>query len=342
MNRGLTTIVLFLFLFILSAFRSDSIGTDTQNYIQTFKIISTAASLNFESFDMEAGYLFFNKILAILFNNPQWLLITTSAIVFTGVGIIVYRYSKNIWMSTFLFFGLNFFTSSMNTTRTFLSLVILLFSIQFIFKNDFFKFLIVVMVATTFHQSAIIFIIAWFISKIKLNKFTLLIFTSLNLLIFLFLPLLLRLIVIVFPTYLNYLSSSFYEDGVKLASVINFSINLLIFIIIYLLYNSSYVNRELMRPEDINIFNKSLNILLIGVSLSFLAIRFSLLTRVSYYFMIMSILLLPNVTKLIKKRNLRMALMFTIIFIFFMYTMMVNAIRPEWDSIYPYKFFWNN
>ena len=78
----------------------------------------------------------------------------------TGFSILIYKYSNSVWMSVFLFYSLGYFGASMNTIRQCIAMTIIFLAYHFILENKIKLFLISVILATTFHKTAIVFLVA--------------------------------------------------------------------------------------------------------------------------------------------------------------------------------------
>src|SRR5699024_10351989 len=61
----------------------------------------------------------------------------------------------NFTLSTFLFFTIYYF-QTYNITRQWLAIAIVFFAIKYLFSNKYIKYLLIVLVASTIHSSAII------------------------------------------------------------------------------------------------------------------------------------------------------------------------------------------
>lgn len=60
-------------IFILLAFRADSVGMDTPNYIRSFENQKLPEHLQYEDDRIEIGYVFLEGLIAKTLSNPQWL-----------------------------------------------------------------------------------------------------------------------------------------------------------------------------------------------------------------------------------------------------------------------------
>lgn len=162
------TIFMYGFLWVLSAFRGDCVGADTYEYINSYQYLSNMELQGFYIHSFEIGYVILNKILYIISNNPQLLLITTSFIIIAGFGMFFYKYSPNVYLSTVLFIGLYFYTYTFTAIRQWISVAILCWAMSFLWQGDRWRSLLLILLAICFHSTAIVFVL--FVITGPLNK----------------------------------------------------------------------------------------------------------------------------------------------------------------------------
>src|SRR5699024_1093474 len=105
-------LILSIQLILLSTFRSNTVGSDTINYINRFFIIS-ATDWKYISYlrdivDFEYGFIIFNKIIGTLSSNRTVFLGINSAIIVLSIADYIYKKSPNIFFSFLIFIGLGF------------------------------------------------------------------------------------------------------------------------------------------------------------------------------------------------------------------------------------------
>ena len=167
---------------LLSGLRSLSVGPDTYNYLVNSFIPVKEMSWNevlrlfperylYGQSVLDPGYCLLTKIFQIFSGNYQvWLFFI--AVVFTvPLGVIIYRFSSNPYLSYILYSTLfyNFFsvTGHRQTLATAIVFGIGLFAAL---KRRFFIFLFSLLVACTIHPSAIAFLPVYFLAKVRLRK----------------------------------------------------------------------------------------------------------------------------------------------------------------------------
>lgn len=160
-------ITLSMFILILGL-RSPIVGADTLNYISHFydarlTNISLKQFLNFEP-----GYIILNKFIGIFTNNGQVFLFVISLFMIFLFERIIAREIKLLSLGYFLFVTFAVYFQFFVIIRQVIASLILWSSIRCARKREFIKFIIYVILAMSFHKTAIIFIFLYFFIIIKL------------------------------------------------------------------------------------------------------------------------------------------------------------------------------
>ena len=173
-DKRVICIIFGLELILISALRMSTVGADLQNYLVRFDVIAETPwnNLNIlnELWGFEYGFLLLNKIISIFTNDSRILIYVTSFFINFSFSYFIYKYSEKPYLSFYLFVAFNFFGTSLNLVRLFLAGSILLYSIKYLEEKKLAKFVLIVLLATTFHSSALIFIFAYFLKDFKLNE----------------------------------------------------------------------------------------------------------------------------------------------------------------------------
>lgn len=339
-------IILNFFLFtILSGFRSENVGNDTSAYIGVFNNISSSGDISRYTWRFELGYLYLNKLLSLVSSNSQTIIIGTSIIIMAGFARFIYLYSEQKWLSIYLFFTIGYFAMSMNTIRLNIAMVILLFSYDFLKNRKLIKFVLVVLLASLFHRTAIVFLLAWPITKLSYNYRTILVATISSIGLYLGFPRILPFFFNIFPTYQYYLGSELLDGNIRTASIMNLLVGLAIVLLgSFVHFNNIRKDTTLKaigtEQEKDNNDESMLLLLITGVSITFISFNFNILDRVGEYFAVFSIVYLPNTLNRLRDRNLRVLIYYIVVILFFAYSITIIIMRPEWNTIYPYSFFW--
>jgi len=171
-------------LFFVSAFRLNT-GHDYPNYTRSFMKFMGMPLAELAKERMEKGYVLINRYINIFTNDFQALFVVTTLIIIALSAVILAKYCKNPSMGLLSFYLLGFYFNSMNFLRTTIAASIILFAYKYIRDRQFLRFLVVVVLASAFHLSALLMIPLYFIMNIKINYKSLTIFCAVGGAIFL-------------------------------------------------------------------------------------------------------------------------------------------------------------
>jgi len=158
----------------MHTFFDASLFPDLPNYYDYFKSFSNIHQSSnsfinkYEAENLEIGWYFLNRVLHSISNNNFILLFFVSFIMILSYIITVKRYSAIPWLSIFLILCTIFY-DPLFVLRQHLAIPICLMSIPYIIERKPIKFILLTLLAISFHNSALIWIPAYFIYPIKIN-----------------------------------------------------------------------------------------------------------------------------------------------------------------------------
>lgn len=312
-------IITILTLIFISGFRVTFIDTDTYRfmYLQTGKSIEYALS------QTDVGFFLYMLILNYITSNSQLLIFLSAVIVTLLITRTLYIYSSDIRLSLFLYVTSGIFAFSMNGLRQFIAVSIIFASIQLILVKRKWTFFLVVIIATSFHSSAIIFLPMYFLLQTKVFSYKIV------------LPLLVVCISLIFadrtiPLLFSFLGDTNYgvyeqtvlagKDGANIIRVLVEAMPCMLAFFLYLQKNKDIFN------------NNNLLILLTNMSLYNLmfylfAMQSWIFARVSIYFSIFNLILIPMLLSEffdIKNRIFLKYIIYLLYFIYFYYQMKIG------------------
>lgn len=327
-KRELILVLILSFqLVLLSTFRSNTVGSDTINYINRFFIIS-ATDWKYiydlrDVVDFEEGFIIFNKIIGTLSSNRTVFLAINSAIIVFSVADFIYKKSPNIFLSFLVFIGLGFWGDSMNILRQMLALAILLRSLKYIEEKQLFRFVFLVIVASTFHISALSFIIVYPLSLLKINRVYLITMITLGVSVYLLADKIIIYLLNFFGYQQHFSSIGTSSGGGMIVMLIMFAIAAL------------YVRKVAIQKHDD--FDLYIHLIFIGILLNILAIDFALAGRSMIYFTIHNIILIPKILDSISKDFDRYIGTFIII-LGILYFYLFILLKVDGSGVVPYIF----
>ena len=168
---------------IISGFRADSIGADTENYMRLFdlhnsmswrEIIENAKEYylgNGSYNDYEIGYVVLEKIIGGVTSSHTIYNILVAGIFMSSLGRFIYKYSNDPLISFILYDAFMYNMFSLTGNRQVISVAIgILCGYEFIRKRKFIPFLIIVLVSSLFHRSTLVFIVFYFLANKKITQ----------------------------------------------------------------------------------------------------------------------------------------------------------------------------
>ncbi len=350
-NRVVWTFILILPLFILSAFRAPTVGNDTFNYYKSYMTVSQETFFSSSQSRLEIGYIFYMRLIALFGFSYFGFQVITSAFTLVSVSKFIYKYSSSIAFSFFIFMTSRMFFGSMNTSRQYLAMAILLFSVEFIRNRKFYKFSMLVLLATSIHFTAIVFFIVYPLSKFKLNARRTFLLIGIGIIGSILFDQIIRIFVSVTGRYAGYLEGGYFNFEGNVAIYLSLIINLLYFLVAFFTKYWRYGEPEEFSKE-IDSSNKSLAsnlsneklwyvFCLLTLILSIMGLNATILNRIESYFSIFFLAFIPSVIKYIKAKEIRAIITLGIIVGLYASLLVVMILRPYWTGVFPYAWYWN-
>lgn len=301
--NAICLLTLFALLFGVSACRYQ-VGNDYSRYEEFFHLIPLRQVVPTES-----GFNAVVLAMQFLFGRDTKLTIF-ALFAFVTVAFMlkaVYDQSEDFLFSFFLFMTLSYYFQSLNTVRYYLAWAVAVFSMKYVLKKQYLKFILLIAVTATIHKSVLlvipVYLFAAFLSGLpqglKLRKGLLAALVLLAASGFVFQDLYLKVIIRLYPSYEN---TSYLDGGTSLINIVRI-IGVFLFTLLYY--------RQAVRDNKQNRFYFYLNFfaLLLYTCASFVPE----ISRVGYYMTAGHIFLLPSVVSRIPREGARKAWKFMII-----------------------------
>jgi hypothetical protein len=332
-----------LFAFLVM-FKSEHVGNDTAVYIRLFNSISDSKDISIFTWRFETGYLYLNKILSYISDHHQILFIVTGLYVYVIFGRFIYKHSKIVWLSVFLFFTFcRFFDLSLSGIRQIFALATLALSYEYIIKKKLFKFALTVLLATLFHNMALVFLAAYPLSKLKLTKNLVLFVLISSVVVYTTFSPILNLLLDIFPRYRYYLGGTYLDGEMRISIILSLTINVFILTVSEIFnhrFTYSSQGRKVISYKTYEDNIQSIFILIVCATL-IISFRGPILKRFENIFVFFTIIYYPNAIAKIKDSTMKMLMIYATVVLFSIYSIIIYIYRPEWQSTYPYTFFWN-
>ncbi|AIQ54436.1 EpsG family protein [Paenibacillus sp. FSL R7-0331] len=281
-KRIISQFVIICILGLFSGTR-DGIGIDYSSYLIHIKQIS----LGYPNY-MEFGFRYLSKFVMVFFDDPKAVIVTISFLTVYFFVSSIYYQSSNVTMSVFLFLTWGYYFFTFNTIRNYFALALVFFSLKYIFEKKYLKFIFFVILASLFHKSALVCLPVYLLVNRKFSKSTYLYLVLGAMLLYLIKAPMREVAFWIYPVYEN----SVYDAG--RVSVLNIAKSLLVLFYGLLYYKIIKDNHKLMVY-----FNLNAIALIIYTALYWLPE----ISRVGFYFNIVSIVFISNLTTLINVRD---------------------------------------
>lgn len=316
--RAITLVAITIIISVLVGFRPAESGIDTQNYYLLYEQVLH----NFEGSWMVAkfGYVFYylSQLANFMGGGAAYLTFFYALLTCSFIFYTTYRHSVSLPISVAYFFtGIGLFFFMHNVMRQALAIAIIFYSISFITNKNLLKFVATTTLAVLVHASAVFFIPFYFLARLPIKSFILVVAWLLSL-PFIFIPSLIVSIIkslsfIVPNQYVHYLTAQeMYEKGGISGIGLVLMLKQGMFFLVWLAYR-----------EDLQLTHSRVIYLLAmyAVILGNIVLGLGLIGRFNEYLFIFMLLALPMAIKsLIKQSQQHFVLfsawlMLTVIFI---------------------------
>ena len=332
-NRVCLTAI-FAVLFLLSACRLN-VGNDYAKYVEFMHLVNCDAYV-----PTEIGFNLLVKLLYGLSGYENFLLVFAFYSFATVLFFLLamYEQSDEFGLTFFLFMTLGYYFQTFSTVRYYLALAVALYSMKFVLRRQWGRFVVLILLGSAFHKSLLVVIPLYFLASLTWKKWQLAI-AALFCTTFLFMQeWYLKLVVFLYPTYED---TEYLEGGTSYISILRCMSVLLFAGLVYLMRRKDAPESE----EDGKgspaaagcgtdgcpaaavswnrrfwfYFYLNLGALVLYVFCSFLPI----ISRIGYYLMVSQILFLPMLLRAVPdkrwRRLFRMGILLAAVLYFAMY-----------------------
>lgn len=308
-NRVCLTAI-FAVLFLLSACRLN-VGNDYARYVEFMHLVNCDAYV-----PTEIGFNLLVKLLYGLSGYENFLLVFAfySFVTVLFFLLAMYEQSDEFGLTFFLFMALGYYFQTFSTVRYYLALAVALYSMKFVLRRQWGRFVVLILLGSAFHKSLLVVIPLYFLASLPWKKWQLAV-AALFCTTFLFMQeWYLKLVVFLYPTYED---TEYLEGGTSYISILRCVAVLVFAGLVYLM-------REKAPAESWNrrfwfYLYLNLGALILYVFCSFLPI----ISRIGYYLMVSQILFLPMLLKAVPdkrwRRLFRMGILLAAVLYFGMY-----------------------
>ena len=323
-NKRFPLLVFFVFLIVMLSLRSVHCGIDLTNYKYKFM---HSDSINFVSLitSREFGFRLLMFVCKIATNNFQFFLFVCAILSVGPIAVVYLKNTKRNILTIALFVGIAPFSLFFSGLRQSISLGIGALCYYFCEKRKLIPFLLLVLAAYTFHQSAIILLLMYPLMHLKITKKWIIPITAVFIICFIF-----RTQIFDILLNLNKRYADLYEV------VHTGSYTFLILLILLTIF--SFI---MIKDSDIDFFGLR-NILVFTLLLQCFASAGTVAMRLNYYYLIFIPIMIPNVIDNARIRYRQIAKISHYVFVIFLIFWFFKEAYTGSNllHIFPYIPFW--
>ncbi|MBR7112818.1 MAG: EpsG family protein [Clostridia bacterium] len=347
-SRRIFALACFFILTFIAACRAPEVGRDTTLFIQ--RVFDRIRIRNFtETFALstwaEPGFRLLCYVLTRFTANGQWLIVVSSVLIHGSVSFFIYRHAKNIYLAFYLYLAMMIYPFYLNIMRQALAIAVLLFAWDFFKKRQILPYAGVVLLAATFHTSALLFLACPLLLLIPVTQKTLRVLIPVTVLFSLLGALFVRPIVhvakMLLPRYAEYEPTTFdalYWYLAVFALITAYGV--------YRFYFAKDAVPALGGEDKIDQRGFLTLMMLLGVIVASMMTRFGQLQRIFNYFEVLYLLWLPATVPpatvkegkryLIFPKEELLVLAATLAY----FLVLLFGRSALWYDALPYRFFW--
>lgn len=285
----LSLLSIFLILFLPAAFRLE-VGNDYESYVDTIHEIYVGGYVVTEPL--------FNVVVKFLCecSGGENYLLVFAFFSFITLWIflkVMYEQTEEFPLTFYLFMTLGIYFRTYNTMRYYFVLALVMFSIRYVLRREYFNFILCILFSAFFHKSVLVVIPLYLLAVCPWKKW----FAGCILLgsagIFIFRDLVLKLALFLYPSYEN---TVFLETESGLSGNLLTILRCILVLIFCLIFY-----KDTVKEERENLFYLKLNLL--ALCLYLCASFLPLVGRIGYYLITPQIFLIPSVIGKIKEEK---------------------------------------
>lgn len=158
---------------VLSYLRADTVGIDYKQYETYFNQVHSGGWAFLISpqniYRVEPGYSLLNYFVSLFTGDIHIFMLVVSIITVSLTAVLLHKYSPIPWLGMFVFASFGFFGNSLSFLRQSIAISIFLFAVHFLKEKRLPPYILVTLLAATFHKAILIMIPVYFIVHIKIN-----------------------------------------------------------------------------------------------------------------------------------------------------------------------------
>lgn len=152
-TKRLTAILTAIELIFVTIFRKKTVGADLSMYTRLFEAINKYSWRSLLDSKFEPGYMFFSKLVRCVSDNAQVFIVVTGMITVGFYLLEIFRKSYNPLLMMYLSLTYGFFFFQYSMIRQVIAMTLFMIAVDKLGKKKWLEYIIIVLVASTFHAS---------------------------------------------------------------------------------------------------------------------------------------------------------------------------------------------
>lgn len=358
-RRKIYLIVTFGVLILVAGLRDPSVGTDLAgHYAKRYNMIGSYSWSQIPTFSAtigyEIGYCYFTRFLHFFSSDVQFFVFATSFLMCAAFGYFIYKESTDVVLSAELMLFNCFYYRFMTMMRQGLAISIILVAYTLLNGSerklkDYIKFALLILLASTFHSSAILCMLMILFDRLKFTKKQIIFGVGAMVAFYLFYMNFYTVALNFFGTgnnYERYLTSATEGVGnINMQTIYNFLLAFVPFLLGYYVLVWEKKKEKHLFKDDKNMYclkkNESflLYMVLIASTFNLLVFRMNILNRFSLYFTPFVLILCPYAISSMKLKSNKPIVRACIYFMFGVYSVWLTITKAaEFYGVVPYRF----
>lgn len=358
-RRKIYLIVTFGVLILVAGLRDPSVGTDLAgHYAKRYNMIGSYSWSQIPTFSAtigyEIGYCYFTRFLHFFSSDVQFFVFATSFLMCAAFGYFIYKESTDVVLSAELMLFNCFYYRFMTMMRQGLAISIILVAYTLFNGSerklkDYIKFALLILLASTFHSSAILCMLMILFDRLKFTKKQIIFGVGAMVAFYLFYMNFYTVALNFFGTgnnYERYLTSATEGVGnINMQTIYNFLLAFVPFLLGYYVLVWEKKKEKHLFKDDKNMYclkkNESflLYMVLIASTFNLLVFRMNILNRFSLYFTPFVLILCPYAISSMKLKSNKPIVRACIYFMFGVYFVWLTITKAaEFYGVVPYRF----
>lgn len=312
-------------LLFLLGLHSPDVGADMEHYIPAFQGVSKELTFTPDFvLGFEPGFVLYMSAIKLISSNEQIFLFISALVILIPIVLMIFRHSEMPMLSIIIYASWYLYYFSFSGLRQALAISICVIASMYMMRRKWLPFILIVLLASQFHASALLFLIAYPLYNIHISNVKLFLASVIML-----------LVLIVFKDVLSLVADFVFGEGnrytghIKTGEFGGYTIAIVYLLIAIVQITANTRNKHLDNPY--------IPFLLVLMLFQFTGIYSQTIPRMGYYFLPFFALSFPVMIKQLPKKN-RMIVELSLVVLFVSFFFMQAS--THYLNVTPFKFYW--